>query len=175
MGKVLKIFGGFILLMVLAAVVVGLIGEDKVQNSFMRFIMSVGNSGSNKLFVDSNYSTLGKDPNGFKGDEVKLTGYLFNVVPPGGRVLKGNMEVEVYRGTKQDLYANPMNTTNRLWVTYNQTTLNHNPRVGSCVLIEGVVRGMVKVTTASGDTTYDTFIEASSMKDIPCSSVPASA
>jgi len=175
LGKALKIFGGFILLMVLAAIVVGLVGEDRVQNSFMRFIMNVGNSGNNKLFVDANYTTLGKNPNGFKGANIKLTGYLFNVVPSNGRVLKGNMEVEVYRGTKQDLYTNPMNTTNRLWVTYNQTAINYSPQIGSCVIIEGVVRGMVKVTTVSGDTTYDTFIEATSMKNIPCSSVSASA
>ncbi len=174
MGKLLKVFGGFILFMVVAAAAVSLIGEDRVQNTLMRFMMGVGSSGGGRLFVDSNYSVLGADPNSFKGARVRLTGYLFNVVPEEGRLLKGNMEIEVFRGTKQDLYANPMNTSNRLWVTYNQTSLGYNPSLGSCILVEGVVRGKVDVTTVSGDVTHDTLIEATGLTPIPCTSVPGS-
>ena len=172
MGKVIKALLVIILLMIIGTAIVGYYGEDKVQNAVMRVFMVFGGSGEGVYFTDSNYSTLGNDPNSYKGAGIELTAYLFNIVPENGHIISGNMEIEGYRGTIDQLTNNPMDTVNRLWITYNQTTLGYTPQLDSCILVKGIVRGQVEVTTVSGDTTYDTFIEATYINNIPCDSVP---
>ena len=173
MGKLAKVFIGLVLLMILGAVIIGYVGEDKVQNTLLRAFMSFGGSeGEGQVFTDSNYTTLGNDPNSFRGAEVEITAYLFHVVPEEGRLFKGNMEIEAYRGTYEQLASNPMDPVHRLWITYNQTTLNYTPTIDTCITIKGTVKGQVEITTASNETTYAAFIEATNIQPTDCGTIP---
>ncbi len=127
--------------------------------------------GSDVVWTNSNFSTVAASPHDHAGENVDLKAMVFNVMPKNGRVDKNAMEIEAYMGNTVQLQKSPMDTSKRLYISYNPTTLNYTPTLGKCIEIKGTVAGQVSLLTAGGSKLYPVYIKAYSINEIPCSNM----
>jgi hypothetical protein len=127
--------------------------------------------GETTTWTNANFSAAASDPQSHMGEKVDLKAMVFNEMPKDGRIDKNAMEIEAYMGSASQLRANPMDTSKRIYVSYDQGSINYVPVMGQCIEIKGKIAGVVSLTTMDGSKLYPLYIKAESISVIPCSSV----
>ncbi len=118
-----------------------------------------------KLWTNANYSKAVADPDSSQGDKVSLNVYVFNKlnITKNGHLVTA---YEAYLGDSNSLARDPYNTAKRILYTAPEPQ-----RVGTCIHLEGVIRGVATVTTNDGSTINPLYIEASSTSQMSCNGV----
>ncbi len=119
------------------------------------------------LWTNDNFSKIASSPQGHGGEKVDLDVLVFNVMPKNGRINQSAIEIEGYMGNAKQLQMSPMNTSKRIYISYDPS-IGYNPTAGSCIEVKGVIAGQVSVTTLDGSKIYPVYIKANSITPISC-------
>jgi len=138
------------------------IGYIALNNGEININLTTQRETSN-LWTNDNFTQVATDPMSHKGDKVDLTLLMFNNLDISG--LKG---MEAYLGTLQQLQANPMDASRRVYLSYSPEKLSDNIAPGDCIHITGTIEGMAHITTQDNSLINVTYIKADTMEKTPC-------
>ncbi|MCE4614519.1 MAG: hypothetical protein F7B60_03200 [Desulfurococcales archaeon] len=138
------------------------IGYLALNNGEININLSTQKESSN-LWTNDNFTQAATDPMSHKGDKVNLTLLMFNNLDISG--LKG---MEAYLGTVQQLQANPMDASRRVYISYNPETLTDNIAPGDCIHITGTIEGIAHITTQDNSLINVTYIKTGTIEETPC-------
>lgn len=121
--------------------------------------------GETNTWTNENFSTVVDNPTDYTGDSVRLNGLYFNAI----NISDANniVGLEVFLGNENDLLNSPLDTNRRILVGAPRS-IEENLPIGSCIRIDGTIKGEAKVTTMDGIVIYPVFIESNSITEINC-------
>jgi len=138
------------------------IGYLAMNNGEININLTTQKETSN-LWTNENFTQATTDPLSHKGDKVNLTLLMFNNLDIQG--LKG---MEAYLGTVQQLQSNPMDTSRRVYLSYNPEALKDNVVPGDCIHITGTIEGVAHITTQDNSRINVTYIKTNTIEETPC-------
>ena len=122
------------------------------------------------VWTNNNFSKIASSPQGHGGEKVDLKVLVFNIMPKNGRINQSAVEMEAYMGNAKQLQASPMDTSKRIYISYDPG-MSYNPTIGTCIEVKGTIAGQVSVTTLDGSKVYPVYIKANSITPISCNSL----
>ncbi|MCE4606848.1 MAG: hypothetical protein F7B59_05920 [Desulfurococcales archaeon] len=120
--------------------------------------------GSSNHWTNDNFTQAATDPMSHKGEKVNLTLLMFNNLDISG--LKG---MEAYLGTVQQLQANPMDASRRVYLSYNPGETSGSIVPGDCIHVTGTIEGVAHITTQDNSLINVTYIKSNTLEKVPCS------
>lgn len=121
--------------------------------------------GETATWTNENFSTVVDNPTDYTGDHVRVNGFYFNAINISGT--NDVVGLEVFLGSKDDLLNNPLDTNRRILVGVSRSVEENLP-VGTCIMIDGTIKGEARVTTMDGTIINPVYVESNSVTEINC-------
>jgi len=129
----------------------------------LEFNLHTGTPPEADLWTNQNFTQASTTPLNHKGDRVSLDLLAFNHLN-----ISGKTGLEAYMGGQDRLEANPMDSSRRVYISYNPGIVQTPIRDGGCIHVDGTIQGQATITTLGGATFNVTYIQATTLVPINC-------